>query len=90
MISCKHAARLLSEEMDHPLSFWRKWALRIHVSLCVGCQIYRRQIRAIENLLRQGFSSSESAGTAREALRSFTLSTEKRQELEKLFSEAEV
>jgi hypothetical protein len=89
MISCKHAAELMSEEMDHPLPFWRKWALRIHVSMCVGCQIYRRQIRAIENLLKQGFSSAESAGTAREALRSFTLSTEKRQELERLIAEAE-
>jgi len=47
--SCKAAARLQSEALDHELSFRRRLGLRIHLVLCKWCRRYGKQITFIHN-----------------------------------------
>ena len=48
--SCKHASRLLSEQLEHPLSLSHKIFLRIHLMMCTNCVFFERQIRALKNI----------------------------------------
>ena len=42
--SCKAAARLLSESLDHKLTWRQQLGLRIHLLLCKWCSRYGKQI----------------------------------------------
>lgn len=52
MMTCREAARLMSERLDHPLGRRRDWALRLHVLMCAACRHYNRQIRWLHERLR--------------------------------------
>src|SRR5271168_3301309 len=52
-LSCQGFARLTSEALDRPLSPPEKWALQIHLLLCVGCRRYARQIGFLRAALRR-------------------------------------
>jgi hypothetical protein len=56
MLSCKEAARLLSEAQDRPMSAGERWGLRLHLAFCRGCRAYRRQIDFIRQACR-GFAA---------------------------------
>jgi len=43
--TCKHAARLQSEALDHPLTLSQRAGLRLHLMLCGWCRRYGKQIR---------------------------------------------
>jgi len=45
--SCKTAARLQSEALDHKLTLRQQWGLRIHRVLCKWCSRYGKQIAFI-------------------------------------------
>jgi hypothetical protein len=45
--SCKKAARLQSEALDHKLTFRQQLGLRIHLALCKWCSRYGKQIAFI-------------------------------------------
>jgi hypothetical protein len=47
MMSCKEAARLISEERDHPLSFGQRMGLRMHLVMCALCRRYKQNIEAL-------------------------------------------
>jgi len=47
--SCKTAARLQSEALDHKLTFRQRWGLRIHLFLCKWCSRYGKQITFIHH-----------------------------------------
>lgn len=49
-MTCKRIAKLLSEQQDHPLSFWRRAAIRIHLTWCVFCRRLARQLEFIHGL----------------------------------------
>lgn len=51
MLSCKEATRLVSENLDHKLSFWRRLGLRLHVTICRGCSRYASQITALDRII---------------------------------------
>lgn len=51
MMSCKQATQLISEDLDHPLPWSKRMAVRMHVLICNRCAAYRRQLRAITKLL---------------------------------------
>ena len=42
--SCRHAVRLQSESLDHPLSARQRIGLRIHLLLCQWCRRYQKQV----------------------------------------------
>ncbi len=47
MLSCKEAARLISEAQDRDLSVKEKANLKLHTLICSGCKNYQKQIRFI-------------------------------------------
>ena len=47
--SCKTAARLQSEALDHKLSLRRRLGLRIHLVLCKWCRRYGKQLAFTHN-----------------------------------------
>jgi len=47
--SCKTAARLQSEALDHKLTFRQHLGLRIHLVLCKWCSRYGKQIAFVHN-----------------------------------------
>ena len=49
--SCKAAARLQSEALDHKLTFRQQLGLRIHLVLCKWCSRYGKQIAFVHNVL---------------------------------------
>lgn len=51
MTSCKHASRLISEKLDHPLALSKRIMLKIHLMMCVNCVFFERQIRALKNMI---------------------------------------
>ena len=53
MIKCKEAAHLFSESLIRPLPLRRRIALRVHLLLCKLCRRNVRQIRAIEQIVRE-------------------------------------
>lgn len=51
IISCKIAARLISESLDHRLSI-RQWlSLKTHLAVCDACLLYRKQLRSLQEIL---------------------------------------
>ena len=44
MITCQDAARLISEEKDHPLSLGQKLGLKMHLAFCALCRGYRKNL----------------------------------------------
>ena len=44
MLSCKEAARLVSQGLDRRLPFGQRVALRVHLAICDGCTNFKRQM----------------------------------------------
>jgi hypothetical protein len=44
MMTCEEAARLISEERDHPLTRGQRFGLRLHLALCVLCRGYKKNL----------------------------------------------
>jgi hypothetical protein len=49
--SCKYVSRLLSEQLDHPLSIAQHCLLWIHLTMCTNCVFFGRQIRGLKLLI---------------------------------------
>ena len=45
MLKCSEATRLLSDELERPLTRAQSFALRLHVLMCSGCRNFGAQIR---------------------------------------------
>lgn len=59
MITCKRATEIISAQSDGRAS-WAEWlALLIHFSVCSPCRLFKRQLRALRELVR-----AESANNA--------------------------
>lgn len=50
MITCKQASELISQSLDHPLSWSKRMQLRLHLLICRPCNRFKLQL----NLLRTG------------------------------------
>ncbi len=48
MISCKHAAELLSQARDTRLRWWEGLSLWLHLAGCALCRRFRRQSQLVE------------------------------------------
>jgi len=44
MMNCKQASRLMSQELDRPLSWREKVSLRLHLMMCDGCRNFQKQM----------------------------------------------
>jgi hypothetical protein len=48
--SCRQAAELISQWRDEPLSWWRRWSLRLHLKACGNCQQVAQQMAQLNDL----------------------------------------
>ncbi len=52
MLTCKKAARLMSEGLDRPLGVGERLRLRLHLVFCRGCRAFRAQIGLLRDISR--------------------------------------
>ena len=55
MLSCKEATRLVSENLDREMPFWRRMGLRLHVLMCRACSRYTRQVTALDRAVAEHY-----------------------------------
>ncbi len=46
-MTCKDVYPLISETQDHPLPFFSRMRLKMHLAICELCHIYRKQLEII-------------------------------------------
>jgi predicted anti-sigma-YlaC factor YlaD len=44
ILSCKEAARLVSQRIDRELGFGERVMLRVHLTICDGCTNFKDQV----------------------------------------------
>ena len=49
-MTCKDVYPLISEEMDHTLSFGGRIRLKMHLAMCHLCELYRKQLEILQVL----------------------------------------
>lgn len=52
-LSCKDAARLLSEKRDRRLPWRARISLRVHMLACKMCQVYGAQLAVVGRVCRE-------------------------------------
>lgn len=52
MLNCKEVTAVCSAEMERPLRLGEKVSLRTHLMMCTGCTNYRRQMKALRQVMR--------------------------------------
>ena len=53
MITCKDAHRMMSEQMDRPLTLGTRLRLKLHLSLCDACSRVARQFNVLRDSVRR-------------------------------------
>lgn len=51
MLSCKQSSQLVSKSLDRPLTWRERFAVRLHLLICVYCRRYASQLRWIRKQL---------------------------------------
>lgn len=59
MLTCQRATKLLSEQLDRPLSFGERTSLKLHLLMCRGCSNFGEQMSTIRRLTRE-YSAQQS------------------------------
>ena len=62
MINCKEHSKLVSENLDRPISFWGKVSVKMHELLCPACN----QLKAQLEMIRKACRSTETEMTPEE------------------------
>lgn len=44
MLNCKQTSLLVSQSLDRPLTWRERWAVRLHLWICVYCRRFRQQL----------------------------------------------
>ncbi|MGQ9660694.1 MAG: zf-HC2 domain-containing protein [Thermochromatium sp.] len=52
MMNCKQAAHLMPEDLDRPLYWRERIALRFHLMMCSGCRNFKTQIAFLRSAIR--------------------------------------
>ena len=52
MFCCKEAARLISESLDHRLTFWQRAGLQFHLLICRFCRHFNHDLHLFDTVLR--------------------------------------
>jgi hypothetical protein len=70
-LTCKDTSPLISEMMDHRVSFIKRLKIRIHLALCGVCLYYKGQLETIsalsKNLGREDFPVKKDATLPQES-----------------------
>ena len=51
-LTCEDTSPLISEMMDHRVSFSKRLQIKIHLAMCAVCRYYKQQLAVIRNLSR--------------------------------------
>lgn len=52
MLSCREVTAVCSAEMERPLGLGEKVSLHAHLMMCTGCTHYRRQMKALRQVMQ--------------------------------------
>lgn len=55
MFNCRKNTKLVSENLDRELSFYQRMSMTMHGLMCGACRAYRRQIEALEALIKRHY-----------------------------------
>lgn len=77
--TCRETARLISLSQEQPLSWWQRWMLWLHLSMCSLCRGFGRDVKLLRKAVRE--SAMRRDGTTAEGL-----SEESKRRLESLLS----
>ncbi|MFQ5483026.1 MAG: zf-HC2 domain-containing protein [Nitrospinaceae bacterium] len=66
--TCEDTSPYISESLDHPLPFAKRWRLRFHLAICQVCRYYVDQLKTIRALARR-IRKEDNAGTPNAQLR---------------------
>jgi len=80
-MSCKEAARQISEEKDHPLPWGRKVILRIHLIYCVHCRACYRKLALLTRIAAKAGEMALARLPVGAGDRDVTLSSEARERI---------
>ena len=53
ILSCKEAARLVSQGLDRELGFGEPVMLRVHLAICDGCTNFKDQVAFLRKAVKQ-------------------------------------
>jgi hypothetical protein len=67
MITCKQAAELISQSLETPLGWRRRWALLLHLGVCDMCRRFRRHLRLVQRAGRLAGRPDPPPGVAPDA-----------------------
>lgn len=60
MLSCREVTEICSAEMERPLRIGEKLSLRTHLMMCAGCTNYRKQMKALRQVM-QAYADGKAA-----------------------------
>lgn len=70
MLSCRHVTELCSQEQERRLTLHERLLMRMHLTVCVGCTRFRKQLnflrRASQRFFRPPAGVPQSGSTPRE------------------------
>ena len=58
-MDCKHASRLMSQAMDHPLGWRKRLGLWGHLAICGMCRQFFKQLRLMRSVVRRMLRHAE-------------------------------
>jgi hypothetical protein len=53
MLSCRDTTRLASESLEHPLTWWQRMKIAMHMMMCGPCRRARRLMQFLRDAFRR-------------------------------------
>jgi len=53
MLTCKQASQLISQSLDHPLSWSQRMQLKLHLLMCSACNRFKQQLHLLRAALKR-------------------------------------
>ena len=59
MLTCKQASKLISQSLDHPLSWSERVQLKLHLVICDACTQFKLQLNLLRTALQHIRNATE-------------------------------
>jgi hypothetical protein len=59
MLDCKQASQIISQSLDRPLTMRERFALKLHLLICVYCKRFSQQMQTLRVAIKQMTASIE-------------------------------
>ena len=53
MLNCKQTSLLVSQSLDRPLTLRERWAVRLHLWICIYCRRFRQHLIDIRKYMQR-------------------------------------